>query len=332
MARHYSLVTGWGPSYPETTGYIAPTMLAAADRYGATELEARGRRMLDWLVGIQLAGGGYQGGTVDQTPVVPVTFNTGQILIGLADGARRYGDPYLTAMRRAADWLVETQDRDGAWRAHPTPFAESGDKAYETHVSWGLVEASRVISGRGYLEAAHRNALWALGRQRANGWVADCCLADPARPLTHTLGYFLRGLIEIGIAAEDNDLMAGAQLTASALLPTISDDGAIPGRLADNWQPAANWCCLTGNVQIATCWLLLGKRNGSAAMIAAGRQANRFVRRTVAVTGPDGVRGGVKGSFPVDGDYGQFQFLNWAAKFLIDSCMIEDDVDRPPTG
>lgn len=40
-------------------------------------------------------------------------------------------------MRRAADWLVETQDADGCWRRHPTPFAEPGEKVYETHVAWG---------------------------------------------------------------------------------------------------------------------------------------------------------------------------------------------------
>ena len=36
-------------------------------------------------------------------------------------------------------------------------------------------------------------------------------------------------------------------------------------------------------------------------------------------SGNDGVRGGVKGSYPVDGGYGTYQFLNWAAKFCIDA-------------
>src|SRR5947209_3043523 len=30
VARHYSLVAGWGESYPETTGYIVPTLLMCA--------------------------------------------------------------------------------------------------------------------------------------------------------------------------------------------------------------------------------------------------------------------------------------------------------------
>ncbi len=323
VARHFSLLDGWGPSYPETTGYLVPTMFAASDRLGSAEFEQRGRRMLDWLVGIQLANGAFQGGTVDQLPVRPVTFNTGQILLGLAAGAERFGDPYRTAARRAADWLVDTQDPDGAWRSQPSPFTIPGDKVFETHVGWGLVEAARVLDEPRYLESARRNAHWALTHQRPNGWFEHCCLTDPMQPYTHTIGYVVRGLLEVGLAARDEQLMGAAERTALALLETIRADGAIPGRLDAEWREAASWCCLTGNAQIAICWMLLGQRSGSTAMVDAARRATRFVRRTMVTSGPDEVRGGVKGSFPVDGRYGRYQYLNWAAKFLIDACLLE---------
>jgi hypothetical protein len=41
------------------------------------------------------------------------------------------------------------------------------------------------------------------------------------------------------------------------------------------------------------------------------------------VDGPPEQRGGIKGSFPVDGGYGTYQFLNWACKFFIDSHLCE---------
>src|SRR5215831_21390816 len=72
VARHYSLVTGWGPSYPETTGYIIPTMLAYARLRGDEAAHWRAKRMLDWLVSIQFPDGGFQGGPIGSTPVVPV--------------------------------------------------------------------------------------------------------------------------------------------------------------------------------------------------------------------------------------------------------------------
>jgi hypothetical protein len=40
------LTTGWGPSYPETTGYIVPTMLEQSTRRGDAVLRERARRML----------------------------------------------------------------------------------------------------------------------------------------------------------------------------------------------------------------------------------------------------------------------------------------------
>jgi hypothetical protein len=121
VARHYSLVSGWGASYPETTGYIVPTMLDYAREHRDPEILRRARAMLDWLVGIQLPDGGFQGGGINSRPVVPVVFNTGQILLGLAKGASLYGEVYGAPMRKAARWLAASQDDDGCWRKHASP-------------------------------------------------------------------------------------------------------------------------------------------------------------------------------------------------------------------
>lgn len=323
VARHYSLIKGWGTSYPETTGYIVPTMLAHADWRGDEDTRARARRMLDWLVSIQLADGGFQGGRIDATPVVPVTFNTGQILMGLAAGVVAFGEAYRAPMRAAADWLAKSQDPDGCWRKHPTPFAEPGEKAYETHVAWGLLEAARLEPDRPYGDKALANARWALQWQKPNGWIERCCLNDPVRPLTHTLGYALRGIVEAYLFSNDEAFLAAARRTADGLLGALRDDGFLPGRLDPDWRGAVDWACLTGTVQIAHSWLLLHEATGEARYLEAARRANRYVRRTIAIDGPAEMRGGVKGSFPVRGDYGAFEYLNWPPKFFIDAQMAE---------
>ncbi|MGI8507850.1 MAG: hypothetical protein ACR2MQ_00835 [Gemmatimonadaceae bacterium] len=325
-ARQFSLLSGWGASYPETSGYIVPTLLRGQPGRPTDAHVERGRRMLDWLVSIQLPGGGFQGGTIGQTPVVPVTFNTGQILIGLASGVSELGDMYRPAMIAAADWLVKTQDPDGAWRNNPTPFAAPGEKAYETHVAWGLLEAARVDPNRGYGEAAARNIAWALTKQRPNGWFADCCLNDPEHPLTHTIGYVLRGVIEGYRFSGDPSLLTATLKTAEGTLSALRPDGFLPGRLSADWTAAAKWACLTGSVQIAHCWLMLYQINGDARFRDAAFKVNSYVRTRVSVDGPPETRGGVKGSFPVDGDYGRFEYLNWACKFFIDANLLEQEV------
>ena len=318
VARHYSLIDGWSPSYPETTGYIIPTLLNYGSETDRKESIDRARRMLDWLVSIQFPEGGFQGGMIHQMPRVPVTFNSGQILIGLASGVAldaRYREP----MRRCADWMVRTQDADGCWRSHPTPFAARGEKTYETHAALGLMHAATVDKARGYLEAALRQVDWALGHQAENGWIAKCCLSDPESPLTHTLGYALRGIIGAYSASKDKRYLASAGRTADGLMQALDEGGRLPGRLDAQWQPASDWVCLTGTAQIAQCWLLLHKATGREDYRRAGLSANAFVRRTISLNGPPEIRGGVKGSFPVDGGYGQWQYLNWACKFTIDA-------------
>lgn len=326
VARHFGVRSGWSASYPETTGYIVPTMFELARRYGQSDCRERAIRMLDWLRSVQMPSGAFQGGVVFETPVVPVTFNTGQIVLGLAAGVAELGDAYRPALRRAADWLVETQDADGCWRKFPTPFASRGEKAYETHVSWALFEAERVEAGRSYGECGLRNVQWALGKQRSNGWVADCCLTDPSRPLTHTLGYFLRGILEAYRFSPDPALLRAARLTADGLRTAQRDDGSLPGRLREDWSPAVNSSCLTGNVQIAHSWLLLYQHTREADYLTAAQGATRFVRRTIRLDGPPDLQGGVRGSFPIWGDYAAYEYPNWAAKFYMDAQLLESDM------
>jgi hypothetical protein len=329
VARDYSLIKGWATSYPETTGYIVPTMFALADHLGRPDLADRAVRMLDWLVAIQRADGGFQGGKIDALPAVSVTFNTGQILLGLAAGVARLGDAYAEPMHRAARFLRDSLDDDGCWRSHPTPFAEQGEKAYETHVSWGLFEAERVAPGQGYGEAGLHQVDWAMGKMQANGWPESCCLSDPSRPLTHTLGYFLRGLLEAHRLYARPDMLEAASQMARGLMGAQRPDGALPGRLDRTWRGMVPWSCLTGNVQIADCWFYLARATDSPDFAAAAVRADAFVRRTVRLDGPAAIRGGVKGSFPVDGEYGRFEYLNWAAKFTIDACLTEIGASMP---
>ncbi|NRA84326.1 MAG: hypothetical protein HRU22_11335 [Gammaproteobacteria bacterium] len=57
--------------------------------------------------------------------------------------------------------------------------------------------------------------------------------------------------------------------------------------------------------------------------LSAAQRLTSYVRRSVVIEGEKSVVGGVKGAFPLDGDYGSFQFLNWAAKFVIDAAIMD---------
>ncbi len=141
--------------------------------------------------------------------------------------------------------------------------------------------------------------------------------------MTHTIGYVLRGVIEAFRFTEDEDYLDASLRTADSLLKTLRPDGSLPGRLDNDWQATVDWTCLTGNVQIAACWFMLYQQTGDDRFLNGARNANKFVRRTLKLDGPVETRGAVKGSFPVSGDYCAFEYPNWAAKFFIDSLLLE---------
>jgi hypothetical protein len=325
VARHYSLIEGWAPSYPETTGYIIPTLIEFSRTSGDPDSESRARRMLDWLASIQFPEGGFQGGVIGARVVVPVVFNTGQILLGLASGCREFG-AYRDAMCLAADWLVKNQDSDGCWRRYSSPFAAAGEKTYDTHVAWGLLEAGRLEPSRPYAEAALSNVRWALRWQKENGWFEKCCLTDPLRPLTHTLGYALRGVIEAHRFSGDKVLLQAACRTADGLLSAVDSEGFLPGRLDSQWNAAVKWSCLTGSVQVASCWLILYRETAKTRYREAAFAVNRYVRRTMRTQGASEIRGAIKGSFPIQGQYNPYVYLNWACKFFVDANRLESAI------
>lgn len=323
VAGSFSLISGWSTSYPETTGYIIPTLLAYSRRTGNDRVKARAKEMLDWLVSIQMPNGAFQGGLIGSGPVVPVTFNTGQILLGLSSGAAEFGEKYQRSMRSAAEWLVTTQDPDGCWRRHQSPFAGSGEKTYDTHVAWGLLEAARIEPNAHYDKAALANIEWALKFQHGNGWFDRCCLTDPAHPLTHTIGYAMRGIIEAYRFTVDRRFLEASIRTANGLLHPLSDDGFLPGRLDSKWSGTVPWSCLTGSLQVACCFFLLYQITSNQKYKEAAIRINNYVRKRFQVKGAQGKSGGIKGSFPVNGAYGTYAYLNWACKFFVDSNTFE---------
>jgi hypothetical protein len=322
IARHYSLISGWGPSYPETSGYIVSTMIQCAELMREKNIRERARKILQWLARIQLPGGAFQAGTVSSKPVVPCVFNTGQILLGLSAGVQEFGSEYIGPLRLAADWLVAVQDDDGCWRKYASPFVIGGEKSYDTHVAWGLFEAGKVTGKSRYFEAGVSNVRWALNFQEPNGWFMNCCLSDFANPLTHTIGYALRGVIEAYECSKEAQFLRAACKTGDALIRTIKKSGFIPGRLNNKWKGTVSWACLTGCAQVACCWLRLFQLTGNQDYFNAAAITNQYVRSNICL-GRGDKRGGVKGSFPVYGDYGPYEYLNWAAKFAIDANVME---------
>jgi hypothetical protein len=313
---------GWQPSYPETTGYIIPTLYAAARRLGRPELAARAERAARWEIEVQLVTGAVRGGVIG-APESPAVFNTGQVLLGWLAASEETGDAsFADAARRAACYLIAKLDGDGHWRTENSGFARADATLYNTRTAWALAEAGVRLRDETFCGAAARNLRATAELQAANGWLPDCCLTDPERPLLHTLAYAIRGLVEGGRVLGEASLVRAGERAAKALLATVRRDGWMPGRYRPDWSAAVRWSCLTGQAQMANNWMRLAEITGDPKWLEPVSVVLRFLkRRQNRRSREPGLRGGIPGAWPVGSPYGAYEFLNWATKFFADALM-----------
>src|SRR5262249_47703796 len=191
----YTFEDGWVASYPESTGYIIPTLLTYAAVVGRLDYEKAALAMAEWELTVQHADGGFPGHFVDRAHP-PVVFNTGQVIFGMLAGHEATGDlRFLTAARRAGAWLATVQDGDGGWRRFDYRNAVH---VYNTRTAWALAELAVITGERRFEETAVRHLDWALSQHAAHRVFAHCAFSPDEEPFVHTFEYATKGLREEG--------------------------------------------------------------------------------------------------------------------------------------
>lgn len=334
VARSYSMIyhpyferKGWSAPYPETTGYIIPTFIDYARLVNRQEFADRAIRMADWESRVQMPNGAVQGGVIDQ-PASPAIFNTGQVIFGWIRTFQETRKPaYLDCAIKAGQFLVSQQDEDGAWRKSLSDFtmnSRMSSYTYNTRTAWALMELALVTGSEEFKKAAIQNVEFALGQQLENGWFRSNCLTQPVHPLTHTIAYCIRGIMEIGAILKNEEYLASARKAADAVLDKRRPDGSLAGRFNERWEPTVSWRCLTGEAQMAGIWGRLYQMTGQHKYLEALRSTNAALRKVQFLhTDHPGMYGGISGSEPIHGTYGRFEILNWAVKFFLDAQILE---------
>lgn len=329
VAAGWSFEDGWLPGYPETTGYIIETFIAAAQYLDRPELVQRAHRMIDWELSLQAADGAFPG-HFGEPGSHPVIFNQGQIMHGLVAGHVSLGrSDCLEAGVRAGRWLAAQQDSDGCYRR----FEHNGvPHVYNTRALWALAAVGVVADEADFIAATRRNLDWALTQQTPSGWFATNAFVPGRPPFTHTIAYAIRGFLEVAVLLGEERYLAAAEKAARGLMARQRGDGWLAGTYDDGWTPGADYACVTGVAQMALCWLRLAQITGDRHYRDAAWKAIAYVKRTQRLEDEDVVvRGAIPGSAPMWGAYSRFEFPNWAAKFFADALMMDMvDVAIPP--
>jgi len=323
VSAMYSLYNGWHSSYSETTGYIIPTMFNYYHKTKDKKIKESAITMSNWEIAKQLKEGAFPGGEKNGKEM-PIVFNTGQVIFGMVRAYQETKDEkYKNSAIKAADWLVKIQNKDGCW----DKFTYLNQiHAYNTRTAWSLLRVHEITKNAKYKNSVIKNIEWALKHQLKNGWFKHNAFHENQEPLLHTIAYSIQGILESGIYLKNKKYISAAKKAADVLLKKQRKDGSLPGSFDENWNSSVSWSCLTGNSQMSIIWLRLYYLTKEKLYFDAAKKANQYIKSAQDIKSLNkGIKGGIKGAYPIYGWYAPFCYPNWAAKFFIDSLMLEDD-------
>jgi hypothetical protein len=317
---------GWKPSYPETTGYIITSLLNYAREYEREDIARAALRMADWEIDVQMSNGAVQGGKVcppgQQTAAA---FNTGMVADGWMSAYDYTGDKiYLDAALRASRFLAEDLDESGFFRTNGD-FVRGGEvKTYTCLCAWAMYRAALAGDESFLRESAIRSVEAALGQRNELGWFKNNCLTHSDTPLTHTIGYALQGIFEVGVLAARQDFIEVVRDSLAGALSSLQPNGYLSATLDHNWKPRADYVCLTGSVQLAILCFRFADQFNETQFLEAGHRLVGFVKATQLLASTNNnMIGAVAGSYPILGEYMVGGYPNWATKYFIDALMLQ---------
>ena len=318
-AKAYRFMNGWMTPYPETSGYIIPTLIALSNDKQDESFKRYALQIGLWLENRQTENGGFVGREVGALDT-PIIFDTGMILHGFISLIRDLKEErYIKPAKRAADFLVGSMDDNGCFVKN---LSNDIIHTYNVRAAWALISLSGLISDNGLKEAALKNAHWAVSQQLANGYYRHNNFKPNGNANLHGTAYVMRGLLEIYKQSGETKLLNSVILAADKLIDLYNENGYIAGELGENWEYLYKYTCLTGYAQTAIILFKLYQQNGEKKYYDTAVKLIEDVCLTQNITNSQAEHfGAIAGSHPIYGRYAPLQYPNWATKFFIDAIL-----------
>lgn len=317
---------GWKPSYPETTGYIITSLLKYATDFDRPEIRNAALKMADWEVDVQMASGAVQGGPVCASEKqTAAAFNTGMVLDGWCSAYEQNNDDkYLRAIEVAAIFLMNDLDDEGYFKTNGNFVSQGEIKTYSCLCAWAMYRAGLLLKDENIKNAAILSVEAAVRQQNDKGWFSHNCLTNSKIPLTHTIGYVIQGIFEVGVLSNRKEFVDSAFKALSAVVAKQEKNGWLSSRFDHNWTPVRDYVCLTGSVQLAITCYRMAEVYGNYELVTNANALTNFVKATQLMDYKhEAMVGAIAGSYPIDGDYMENGYPNWATKYYIDALMLQ---------
>ena len=320
-AGYFSLWRGWSRPYPETTGYIIPTLFSYAELTGKEETRRIAFELGHWLRSIQEKDGYWHGGLHPPDSQNPSVFNTSQIVLGMISLYRASNnEEWLNSARKGVSWLVTGINSDGVWE-HGN-YVDGYSPSYYSLVAWSILEVWSITGDEIFRERASNVLSTILQRCRPNGTIDHWGFRPNQPAFTHTIAYTISGFFESARLLNDWESYGSPVAVALETLYHRAElnRGKLPGIYNNAWEPLGRFTCLTGNAQVAFLLLQQYDRVNDLRLVNAACKLSDVVVNAQNNKHPiEGIRGGISGSQPVWGKYMTLRYPNWAAKFHSDT-------------
>lgn len=314
-SHSYSIYNGWGKSYPETTGYIIPTMLNLGEYLNNEQYISSAIKSGNWLLKIQQSDGSFP----DISGYKQI-FDTGQIIEGLISLYNKAGKgEFLDLAVKAGDFLVENQDSDGKWAKLSY---NNIPHTYYSRVAANLLKLHVITGEHKYKASAEKNLLWITRQQNDNGYFKFMSFLPDELPYLHTIIYVLEGLLDCYKVLKSEELFACLKKTVAKLVSINKErDFILYSQYDENWRFPRKEKCLTGLAQWADLLLRLYMLTKEEEYFKQAVKTIYYLKSKQIQGGSENILGAIPGSIPIWGSYFRFSFNNWTIKFFIDALL-----------
>lgn len=313
---YYAPILGWSNPYPETTGYIIPTLL---EYYHFSNYQPAYNTAIefgDWLLSVQTNEGYWFAEQHPPKKETPSVFNTGQILFGLISLYKETNDSkWIISLEKATNWLCSTIDKNGIWESgHYRGF----NPTYYSRVAWPILLASTILDNHIYQEKAILVLDSLVKKRNSNGTFSGWGFNEQGPAFTHTIAYTLRGFMESSFLLNNWQRYGAKTEVALEKFYNLSElkNGRLAGHFDEDFSGSKTYSCITGNFQIALCLMRWHEKNNDLRLLNAVSKLIEFSVKSQSSSGA------IPGSKPLWGRYMMFRYPNWSAKFCADALLL----------
>ncbi|MEO1712199.1 MAG: hypothetical protein AAFU60_02575 [Bacteroidota bacterium] len=258
-ARWRNWRKGWSDPYPETTGYLIPTLFAYQARFPALEPAEAARSCYRWLLSLAQPTGAFT--SLYASSGQPSLFNTGQILLGLTAGYQDQPSPAAEVIiNRSIDWCLKAIADSP--KNIPGLYFPGFLAAYYIRAVWPLALAMQVMGRSEEWNQLHPISELLAERIQPDGALVEAGFKPGSAAFLHTIAYTIRGWWELGCLWEDPK----TQNRGLQILEHYWRRRNIAGRWAGAYltpgKDQLQFTCLPGQAQIAILLQKIGKAKG----------------------------------------------------------------------